>query len=561
MRRLVVAVPKTLWLIVALQTFVLICATIVYPAFQEADEAQHIDYVLAHRHGDWLTDPGKRWPQIGVLDAYGSEPNIATGQHLGDRAAVPRTHRPSFDHISTKLAPTASVPNQMTQHPFGYYGLAAGWSYLLPGFEGRGWDVQVFWLRLLSVLLMIPVPLLIYFSARRLTRHHAVALVATILPAAVPSYLRIGASVTNDVLLTLLGALMMYELSKVISGDLRRSTALRVGLWWALALLTKGIALIMPPVIILAYLVAANGSLRNRVRTAVLPCLTAGLTGFVLGGWWYVRNLVDFGAVQPKGKGPEWTVQRIYGVDHSGTNTSFVTGFFSRLGVRFFGSLGIIERPGWPNDLLVAFFAAMLALVVVGIVVGIRRASAPRWAAVALLSPSVICLASIMVKIRHTYLISHVFPGIQVRYLLGFIGGLTIVLAVALFVLLRRIARWLAATVFALVGLFEAANVLLLLAQQYGTTSGSVTHRIGKGIDYLIDWAPFAAGVTWTFVGLATATAIATFVVLLRSSESAPALAGYADATSVPRVDQASAIRPSSADEASQSADGNTRTV
>lgn len=516
-------VPRVLWLIVALQTFVLLCVTIIYPAFQEADEAQHVDYVLAHRHGDWMIDPGKRFPQIGVLNAYGSIPNIAVNQHLADASVVARTKRPSFDHLGKQLAPPNTIPNQMSQHPFGYYGLAAGWSFLLPDFSHRGWDVQVFWLRLLSVLLMMPVPLLIYFSARRLTRprahSHAIALVATMLPAAVPSYLRVGASVTNDVLLVLLGTLVMYELSKVLTGDLRRSTALRTGLWWGLMLLTKGIALVMPPVIILAYLIGANGSFWSRIKSAFLPCLITGITGFLIGGWWYIRNVIDYGAVQPRGKGPAWPITRIYGVNRSGTNSKFIQGFFSRISDRYFGSLGLIQQPGWPGALLGTAFVLMLVLLVVGIVVGIRGSKGPRWTAVALLLPSGICLALLTVNARHTYLISHVFPGVQVRYFLGFIGALMLVLAVALFALLGKVARWLPAAVFAAVTLFEVANAGLLLAHQYGTSTGSLGHRLQEGFEFVTGWAPFAIGVTWTLIVLAFVAGIATFLMLLRSSE------------------------------------------
>jgi hypothetical protein len=564
------AVPRVLWLIVTLQVFVMLCATLLYPAFQEPDEALHVDYVLAHRHGDWFTDPGTRWPQIGVLDAYGSMPTIQTGQHLGDLTPPPRASRKSFDADSTQLAPPATPPNQMTQHPFGYYGLAAAWSYLLPNFSHQRWDIQVLWLRLLSILLLAPVPLLIYYASKRVTGSHTASMVAAIVPAAIPSYLRTGASVTNDVLLTLLGMLLLYELCKVLTGDLRRSTSLRVGLWWGLMLLTKGIALILPPMIVLAYLVGASSrfgdrssendpslwqKLWGRVRIAFLPCVIAGAVGSVLGGWWWVRNVVKFGTVQPSGRGPNWPATRLYGSNTSGTNESLVTAYLRTFSRHLFGSLGLIDRPGWPENLLIVLFIVFVALVAAGVVIGLRRALAPRWAAFTLVLPALLFTVFALVQIRKTYLQTHVLAGVQARYLDAFIGGLAIVGAVALTVALRRFSRWLVLAVFTAITLFQCANVLLLLEQQYGSTLGSRAHKIGKGVEFLLKASPFPNAVSVLIVVITAAVTIATFVVLLRTALAAaprPAFAG---------VDQASATSPSSAGDASHGADGSTRTV
>ena len=63
-------------------------------------------------------------------------------------------------------------PTSLAKSP---HAVAAGWSYALPGWNSDGFDVQVFWLRLLSVLLLAPVPLLIYGAARRLSGQVSVA--------------------------------------------------------------------------------------------------------------------------------------------------------------------------------------------------------------------------------------------------------------------------------------------------------------------------------------------------------------------------------------------------
>ena len=338
----------------------------------------------------------------------------------------------------------------------------------------------------------------------------------SMLPAAIPSYLRTGASVTNDSLLSLLGAVLLYELCRVIAGDLSRKTAIRAGIWWGLMLLTKGIALILPPVIVVAYLVGASGALRNRIRTAVLPCLTAGITGFVLGGWWYIRNLVDFGAVQPRGKGPDWPPTRLYGFNDSGTTTGLITTYIKRFAMRFFGSLGLIDRPGWPRTALWALFAVLLVLLVLGVVAGVNRASAPRWGAIALILPATLCFLSIPVKVRHTYLITNTIPGIQIRYLNAFLSGLAIVAAVALVLVLRRVGRWLTALVYTLIALFQIANVVLLLDQQFGSSTGTIVHRIDRGVVFLLRCSPYPDWLSVVIVLVTAAIAIWTLVALLR---------------------------------------------
>ena len=74
-------------------------ATVLYPTFQNPDEAAHVDYILAHRHGDWIYAPGKRSYQGGVILATGRVPNTQFQTHVGRRPILPRDQRPSFDKL------------------------------------------------------------------------------------------------------------------------------------------------------------------------------------------------------------------------------------------------------------------------------------------------------------------------------------------------------------------------------------------------------------------------------------------------------------------------------
>jgi 4-amino-4-deoxy-L-arabinose transferase-like glycosyltransferase len=512
--------PRVVWLVVAVQTLLLLAIGVLYPTFQEPDEVLHVDYVLAHRHGEWFDGPAERLPQVGVIRAWATLPQAQLGLHVGDEKVLPRSERKSFDGLGTKPAPSAYQPNQMVQHPLGYYGLAAGWSYLLPGFEHHRYDIQVWWLRLLSVLLMMPVPILIYLAGRRLTASHGVALLASLLPMVFPSYLRTGASVSNDVLMVTLGAWLMYELAKVLTGDLTKKTAVRVGVSWGLMLLVKGFALVMPPVIVLAYLVGARGRLRERIRGSVLPIVLAGGLGAALGGWWWVRNELVYGVVQPHGRGDAWPVQRLYGVHLGGTIIGLLHGFASRMIHRTFGSLGLIDNPSLPTPVLTGLFVIGLVMLIGGVWRGFSGAHAPRLAALTYVLPVPLLLGVVLLGIKHIWSVSQSIPGVQVRYVWAFIGA--IVLPTAVFMawasVKLRVERWRNAICFGLILLFEVASALLVLGQQFGTATGSVATKLHSGSKFVTAWYPFTPVVSVTLVVLAAVASVALIVALARDA-------------------------------------------
>src|SRR5882724_6102610 len=64
-------------------------------------------------------------------------------------------------------------------------------------------------------------------------------------------------------------------------------------------MLTKGLALVLPLPVAAVYLVAW---LRHR-RPPFAAVGMAAVLSAAIGGWWWIRNLVVFGAVQPNGVG------------------------------------------------------------------------------------------------------------------------------------------------------------------------------------------------------------------------------------------------------------------
>jgi small subunit ribosomal protein S36 len=213
----------------------------------------------------------------------------------GERA---RADDPAFD------APADDRMNQMPQHPPLYYQAMAGAlrleRLLVPG--EMSVDTEVAFLRLLNVLILLPLPGLAWLTARRLGLDDGVAVVAALLVLAVPQLTHIGGTVNNDNLFTVLVAGVVALLAGVVGGDRSRRTAVLVGALTGLALLTKGFAVVLPPLVVLAYGVGAPGAAagrRRRLRAAAPAAGGALAVASLVGGWWYVGNLVRTGHVMP----------------------------------------------------------------------------------------------------------------------------------------------------------------------------------------------------------------------------------------------------------------------
>src|ERR1019366_2025417 len=214
---------------------------------------------------------------------------------------LPRADRPSFNSLggATSEPEPTSVPNQLAQHPPGYYALAAGVLDAVPGSANLSWDQTVGLLRLLDFLFLLPLPYICWAIARRVTRTR-VAVAAAFAPILLPAFERLGGSVNNDDLLILLTSVFLLQVAKAMDGDTRIRVAMTMGISLTLALLTKGFALVLPPVAVLAYLVAWR---RNRMPFPQWPVRIVVLAG-AIGGLWSLRNLNVYGSVQPAGPPP-----------------------------------------------------------------------------------------------------------------------------------------------------------------------------------------------------------------------------------------------------------------
>lgn len=286
-------------LVVVLHGLLLLSATVLYPNYRGPDEPLHVDLLVAVVRGDatpWPA-PGGRMVSRGV-EAGGY---LGNGR-IDSRAVLPASDAPARDARPTYVdrggdGPSRH-PNQLVQHPPLYYYLLAPVLALVPGWADQPFDRVVALLRVVNALLLLPLPLLGFALARRVGLPPATAVAAAALPLGVPQLYHIGSAVNNDNLLLPLLAGTFVVLAGVGRGDLRVRTGAGLGVLVGACLLTKGLALFLPLLVVLAYLVGAT---RAGPRRAVLPLLAAQAVGFATGGWWWVHNKLAYGAVQPDG--------------------------------------------------------------------------------------------------------------------------------------------------------------------------------------------------------------------------------------------------------------------
>ena len=131
---------------------------------------------------------------------------------------------------------------------------------------------------------------LTYLAARRLAPDERdLAVVAAALIAFNPQFIFSSALVTNDPLLAMFGALLLWHGLATPSSVWR--WAVQAGLIFGLALLTKQSALLLGPLLLWSSWRIAAGNWR---QTIVMSLIWA-VTTLLLAGWWFVRNLLLYG--------------------------------------------------------------------------------------------------------------------------------------------------------------------------------------------------------------------------------------------------------------------------
>ena len=492
-------VPVVIWVLVGLNAALLSVYALLFPPYTGFDEPQHVDMTIHVARGDTWPWPGPGELPLSIPVANSSNP-VYFDPAL---RALPYTKDPYPDRgdrktIGELASPPPRVknyPNQMVQHPPAYYALSAVVLKAWPGpIEDMPYDRVVGLLRLLSIALLTPLPLL-FWKGISLLADPPLAVMGAVLSLGIPGLTRVGANVQNDDLLILAGTGLLVALIRVTTGDLSRRTAIAVGLLTALSLFTKGFALVLPVVVLAAYALHRRAGLR--------PLMWAWGVGGLLGGPWYLMNLIRFGKLQTEGLGPAANKQ--FRAESATPGPHTLTGYVDHvsglLNRRFWGAIGFPDKPFLPVALCWLMTIAVTALIVVALV----RLRERRGALLAILLPAPLMLLIVVAGSLHWWRVNGGLPGVQGRYLYpGLLGTLAVACLGAGSLLRSR--RNLAP----LIGLAVAALLQLWALKIVLRTYWVPGHDLGAGLRGVFHWSPWPPVVTAVpFVALAVLAPLA----------------------------------------------------
>jgi small subunit ribosomal protein S36 len=372
--------------------------------------------------------------------------------------------------------------NQMPQHPPLYYQAMATVLRVERAVLGEPWstDRELALLRLVNVVLVAPLPLLCWWAARRFGLTDATAEVAAVGVLAVPMLTHIGSTLNNDNLLTLLASIAIALLAGVLRGDRSRRTAVALGAVTALALLTKAFAAVLPPAIVLAYLVGRpvgedaaesdppgdetdRSSWSERLRSLAVPLGLAGAVTALGAGWWYLGVRSRTGTFAPSIEDRRLTTD-LQPPGFEPVLSEFATEFASKLNQRFWGSFGwyTVRFPSW---LALACTVAVATTVIAALLPARDEGGASRLQRLVLLAPMAALGVLVAARAWSLHVTTGGFPFIQGRYLFAGIVGLVVLAASGL---RRWTGRWAIAIALAAAAAIQLESVRRCLAAWWG---------------------------------------------------------------------------------------------
>jgi small subunit ribosomal protein S36 len=503
-------IPAVVWWISALHVTLLLAYSVLMPTYRAPDEALHDD--LSHVFSEEFRYPAwdERDTGAGILHSLNIVQFHTGSRHLEASAAPHKDDRPSIDELDEQPRPRGI--NQLSQHPPLYYAVAGTLERgveLVTGDPIGAFDVEAWFYRLVSIILVAPLPVIIWTIGRRLGLPDPVAIAATLIPLAIPQYLHMGSVANNDSLLILLFWLLTPVILRLADGDVRARTAALAGLLTGLALYTKGFALVLPLWVAAALLVALRRLGRAHLRQVTVAGLTYSAMSLAFGGWWWIANLVRYGEPLPSRQTqlapPIESDVRDYG--------NFFEGWSSATIRRFWGEFGWfdVHIPG------VAIRAAT-AVVIVGLVVAcIRRdrvAGSPIGNRLLLAAPITLLVALQFTLALHAYIQLGRMPGLQGRYWFGALAALAVIVALGLANLFRRAARWLPLAVLAGAVAMNALAVHTILGYYWAAPGSAFTSQVRAAVA----WAPLQGEVLAAGAAVGAVIAVVTLVQLVATT-------------------------------------------
>ncbi len=375
--------------------------------------------------------------------------------------------------------------DQMTQHPPLFY-FAAAKVLELSGALDWAWDGQLLVLRLFSLALTLPLLPSLAYTVRRVGLSRGGSLVAAGTLFAVPQLAFTTGTLSNDSLAIGVGALTMAVCAHVMFVRASWRAVVLAGALLGIGLWSKGTFIPMGLVVFLSFVLGRDTS---TTRQRLLKGVSAGGIGVLVGGAWWIRNLVVFHALQPAGK------ER----DALGQGNDFVE--YARRSLSLFvdsswGSFGWLE---WTlNSYLVGTLAGATA---VALVVSVARGP-DRLRRLTLLTFHLGVGVLLLVQAWTAYSEAGYVSGVQGRYLFPGIVGMLAVAGAAWIPGLEGLIRrqgWSFARFVPAVGIAVVAL--------YALVAWARACYPGAGILGL-DWSRWALAIGWDMSSLGIVVAL-----------------------------------------------------
>lgn len=469
------SIPGFVWLATATLLILALLGSLLLPLLRIPDEKHNADMVLMAQEGDWLEEG---WPG---LDERRIDPAIiAASLSLGPRERALRENRAG-------------------SHPPLFFLTAAVTSSLAtlavddPDLELRLWTY-----RLVSVIMTALLPITYYLVAAELTTNRWARLSSALIPLVIPGItLRDASMVNTDAMLMVFSSLSVLMGIRVAKGDLSLKSAVFLGVSTGLAALTKGHGLFLLPVLLIAYLIPA---IRDRRVTGqwLASAAVSGAITLLVGGWWWIRNLVLYGAIQPvRAPSPAEGVLTLDFIDWLTEASRRLVGSF------WGGGFALAGRPFLP------LFWILTVLLVVACIVGWLRSTDRVASSVSALYAVVLVVSVLLSSATLSWERGRVVA-VQGRYLFPGLAGLAPLIGLAAVVVARRVSRWLPAL---FVGGSLAMNLLAIdyMLDRYW---GSIGSGLADQWAAVVATAPVTEGVSTAILVLSAAS----FLILLVSA-------------------------------------------
>jgi small subunit ribosomal protein S36 len=508
-------VPLVIWSITGLYLVVLVGYSILLPAYRAPDEPQHVD--VAHLFSSEGRYPAWDDRDLGS-DVWRSLRYVHFGsssEHLDEDEALPKDERPSLEDLEGPTLDTG--PNQIPQHPPLYYLVAGGFERGTEVLLGDpSFDLEVWIYRLVSVLIVAPLPLVIWQVATRLGLPKVVGVAATLIPLGIPQFTHIGSAVNNDSLLLLSFWLMTPLVLRIGVGELTPRIGAFAGVVTGVGLLTKGFALVLPVWVLGALLLALLRGGRERFGEFFRTGFVYGVVALAVGGWWWIRNLVLYGELSPS-RYNEMVPDHPVEVDLG----NFLQKWAGRTTGRFWGDFGWfdVRIPSWVVGVA---SVALLGGVLLGCIRRDRIAGTVVGTRLLLASPLLLLIVTQFAFAFREYLRTSLLPGMQGRYWFGALAAVAIVAGLGFANVARRWVQALPAAVLVAVALMQVAGVSTLLGFYWGAPGSSILDRLRA----VVAWAPMPGELVavGAVAGLAVVAAVVVQVALLSVSRPVAAV-------------------------------------